>query len=99
MQSRNQTAETATFLRNARIGRILFPDQLSAAVRSAELHNAMSYPMFASILEAAADQEALDAPEFGQGQMMREPIFYGGEAAYSFQYRDLLTEKYAADDD
>ena len=64
-----------------------------------ELHNAMSYPMFASILQAAADQEDVEALEFRQGQMMREPIFYGGESAYSFQYRDLLTEKYAADDD
>jgi hypothetical protein len=31
------------------------------------------------------------------GKVMREAIFYGGEAAYSFQYRDLLILKYVAD--
>lgn len=30
---------------------------------------------------------------------MREPIFYGGEAALSFQNCDFAAEKYAADDD
>ncbi|MCW5237699.1 SEC-C domain-containing protein [Verminephrobacter eiseniae] len=29
---------------------------------------------------------------------MREPIFYGTESAYAFQYRDLVSEKYGADD-
>ena len=33
------------------------------------------------------------------GQALREPIFYGGESAYSFQYRDLATRKYAGDDE
>src|SRR5207253_10758964 len=27
-----------------------------------------------------------------------EPIFYGTESAYAFQYRDLVPEKYGADD-
>jgi hypothetical protein len=30
---------------------------------------------------------------------MREPIFYGGESAYNFQYRDLARLKYRADDE
>jgi len=30
---------------------------------------------------------------------MEEPIFYGTESAYAFQYRDLVPEKYWADDD
>jgi hypothetical protein len=30
---------------------------------------------------------------------MREPIFYGGESAYSFQCRDLSPRKYANDDE
>ena len=64
-----------------------------------ELHQAMSYPMWASIVGAAADKSADVRPEIWQGKMMREPIFYGGESAYSFQYRDLLPEKYGADDD
>src|SRR5262245_9173494 len=30
-----------------------------------------------------------DASSFWQGENLREPIFYGGESAYSFQYRDF----------
>ena len=40
-------------------------------------------------------------PEFNllsQGEFIREPIFYGGESAYIFQYRDFSTKKYEADD-
>lgn len=35
---------------------------------------------------------------FTTGAALREPIFYGGESAYSFQYRDFSTAKYANDD-
>jgi hypothetical protein len=31
------------------------------------------------------------------GAVLREPIFYGGESAYGFQYCDLAPEKYLAD--
>ena len=34
-----------------------------------------------------------------KGAAMREPIFYGGDAAYYFQYRDLAGPKYRADDE
>ena len=34
---------------------------------------------------------------FERGEVLREPIFYSGEAAYIFQYLDLATRKYAAD--
>ncbi len=33
------------------------------------------------------------------GQALREPISYGGESAYSFQYRELAPKKYAGDDE
>ena len=36
---------------------------------------------------------------FTSGTVLREPIFYGGESAYSFQYRDLSPKKYARDND
>ena len=41
------------------------------------------------------------APTFANsfGKFIREPIFYGGESAYSFQYRDLAPLKYNADAD
>lgn len=36
---------------------------------------------------------------FQQGQAYREPIFYGGDSAYGFQYLDLAGRKYEVDDD
>jgi hypothetical protein len=36
---------------------------------------------------------------FANGSALREPIFYGGESAYSFQYRDLSPRKYTKDDE
>jgi len=62
-----------------------------------ELHEAMSYPMFAAMFEAVKAGTAPPDPWRGPG--MREPIFYGTESAYAFQYRDLLPEKYGADDE
>lgn len=35
----------------------------------------------------------------GSGAMLREAMFYGGESAFHFQYRDLCLKKYANDDD
>ncbi len=35
--------------------------------------------------------------QFGTGEMLRALIFYEGESAYSFQYRDLTPRKYARD--
>lgn len=61
-----------------------------------ELHNAMSYPMFVSMLEAIKDGREPPNPWHGPG--MREPIFYGTESAYAFQYRDLVPERFGADD-
>jgi len=62
-----------------------------------ELHDAMSYPMFAAMFEALNAGAEPPNPWCGLG--MREPIFYGTESAYAFQYRDLVPEKYGADDD
>ncbi|MCW5231459.1 SEC-C metal-binding domain-containing protein [Verminephrobacter eiseniae] len=61
-----------------------------------ELHNSMSYPMFASMFEAVKAGATPPNPWHGPG--MREPIFYGTESAYAFQYRDLVPEKYGTDD-
>lgn len=62
-----------------------------------ELHNAMSYPMFAAMSEAI--KAGTEPPDPWRGSGMREPIFYGTESAYAFQYRDFVPEKYGADDD
>ncbi|PSJ45554.1 preprotein translocase [Zobellella endophytica] len=61
-----------------------------------ELHDSMSYPMFKSMFEAV--KAGTTPPEPWHGPGMREPIFYGTESAYAFQYRDFVPEKYGADD-
>lgn len=59
-----------------------------------ELHHSMMRPMMQSIgLNTSPDKD------MKTGQVFREPIFYGGEAAYNFQYRDLSLIKYQKDND
>ena len=62
-----------------------------------ELHDAISYPMWETMVEAMKAGPKPPDPWHGPG--MREPIFYGTESAYAFQYRDLIPEKYGPDDD
>lgn len=62
-----------------------------------ELHNSMSYPMYSAMVEAI--KAGTEPPDPWRGSGMREPIFYGTESAYTFQYRDFSPEKYGADDD
>jgi hypothetical protein len=78
------------------------PDVLEGYVKRTddlmhELHEAMSYPMFAAMVDAV--NAGVAPPDPWRGPGMREPIFYGPESAYAFQYRDLLPEKYGADDE
>jgi len=60
-----------------------------------ELHQAMIKPWF-----EGWDSGAGKIPEgdpFANASAMREPIFYGGESAYHFQYEQLACLKYGAD--
>ena len=60
-----------------------------------ELHQAMMKPWF-----AGWDFKTGKIPErdpFADAGGMREPIFYGGESAYNFQYNSLALLKYRAD--
>jgi len=61
-----------------------------------EIHHAMS-ALFLQGLNPAKIAEK-DFNPFTTGAALREPIFYGGESAYSFQYRDFSSTKYARDD-
>lgn len=63
----------------------------------AELHEVMSLEAFqlGDWKRIATER----ASPFQHGQAYREPIFYGGESAYLFQYLDLAGRKYAADDE
>jgi SEC-C motif/Nuclease-related domain len=67
-----------------------------------ELHQRLGRPMWDSIIETAKlmqeDGAARPASPFTRADVLREPIFYGGESAYSFQYRDMALERYAADE-
>ncbi|MGB4780929.1 nuclease-related domain-containing protein, partial [Candidatus Methylomirabilis sp.] len=62
-----------------------------------ELHQVMSEPARQHI-HLALSESKLDNP-FTRGDFLREAIFYGGESAYLFQYRDLSVPKYAQDND
>jgi hypothetical protein len=63
----------------------------------AELHEAIAAPLLGAL---DAKPEGKDLPDpFANGEQFREPIFYGGESAYDFQYRDLTPKKYARDSD
>jgi hypothetical protein len=68
-----------------------------------ELHACFNQPMLEAFKRVIAAQKAElpvgEASPFLRGDVLREPIFYGGESAYSFQYRDLALDRYAKDDD
>ncbi len=61
-----------------------------------EIHHAMSASFWQDIDRAKIAEEGFNP--FTRGAALREPIFYGGESAYSFQYRDFSPAKYVNDD-
>lgn len=62
-----------------------------------ELHRCLAAVMFGDMFGAGAAAQLPADPSLA-GPAMREPIFYGGESAYGFQYRDFAEKKYGADD-
>lgn len=62
-----------------------------------EMHYALSEPLFASFTPENLADPGLNP--FTGGDALREPIFYGGESAYGFQYRDFSLRKYTADNE
>lgn len=62
-----------------------------------EIHHATSAPMLAGLDPKKISEHGFNP--FTSGTALREPIFYGGESAYSFQYRDLSPRKYANDEE
>jgi hypothetical protein len=59
------------------------------------MHLAIVEPIYETLDQHKATRPST-AP-FSQGAALREPIFYNGESAYNFQFRDFATKKYAAD--
>lgn len=60
-----------------------------------ELHQSLTAPWGAAFKDIAAGGAPVD--RWTSADAMREPIFYGGEAAFSVQNCDFASEKYAAD--
>ena len=60
-----------------------------------ELHHSLMAPFRQSIEKVIENSESFNP--FTSGEMLREPIFYGGESAFNFQYRDLSSKKYCND--
>ncbi len=62
-----------------------------------EIHQSIMPP-----LEEIFNPDQIGNPDFNpfkKGSFLREPIFYGGESAYNFQYRDLSKIKYQNDNE
>lgn len=60
-----------------------------------ELHEAMKQPFMEDFMAKLANPKA---SPFESAEAMREPIFYGSESAFSFQYRDFAPQKYLNDE-
>jgi hypothetical protein len=59
-----------------------------------ELHQCLSGEWWSGLTQESV---ASGFDPFKRGEAFREPIFYSGEAAYTFQYLDMAILKYAAD--
>lgn len=62
-----------------------------------ELHETISAPIFSNL--GPVGRADANADPLSRGEALREAIFYGGESAYIFQYRDLAVKKYGGDDE
>jgi hypothetical protein len=62
-----------------------------------ELHASIGAGLFEFMKPSGLDDE--EKPMAVKGSYLREPIFYGTESAYAFQYRDFAPEKYGKDDE
>jgi SEC-C motif/Nuclease-related domain len=62
-----------------------------------EIHHSMIAPVIENIIKNRDAQERTSL--LSNGLALRESIFYSGESAYYFQYRDFLIEKYSKDND
>lgn len=60
-----------------------------------ELHNVYTKRMLAKFTPERVNQSFREF--FGTGEMIEEPIFYGGSGAYDFQYLDLARISYKED--
>lgn len=67
--------------------------------RSQELLEEIHHSMFVPLQASLHTGDDVDDEILTKGAMMREAIFYSGESAYMFQYRDFAPLKYGNDDE
>jgi Holliday junction resolvase-like predicted endonuclease len=70
-------------------------DQTGALMK--DMHDAIGRGMLAGLM--TGDDGRPDRSALSRGTALREPIFYSGESAYGFQYRDFALPKYHPDDE
>jgi len=61
-----------------------------------ELHHALTGIWLQGLTAEAVESRSFNP--FERADALREPIFYGGESAYNFQYVELAASRYAADE-
>jgi hypothetical protein len=65
-----------------------------------EMHMSLQKPWMAAFEALARNPNKSNSTDpFSTAEGLREPIFYGGESAYNFQYEELAPLKYRADSD
>ncbi|NVO14930.1 MAG: SEC-C domain-containing protein [Rhodoplanes sp.] len=65
-----------------------------------EMHMSLQKPWAAAFEAMVRDpRESTRIDPFSTAEGLREPIFYGGDSAYHFQYEELAQSKYKADND
>jgi len=65
-----------------------------------EMHMSLQKPWMVAFEAMAHNPSAArDVSPLSTAEALREPIFYGGESAYNFQYEELALQKYGADND
>jgi len=65
-----------------------------------EMHMSLQKPWMAAFKAMARNpRKANRIDPFSTAEGLREPIFYGGESAYNFQYEQLALKKYRADNE
>jgi len=78
------------------------PDALQECIEQTEALLEEMHKVIGEAFSKNFNPEKIADPDFNpftRGDVLREPIFYGGESAYSFQYRDFSTKKYTTDDE
>jgi hypothetical protein len=80
-----------------RLDQSIFLDYLNSTERLlSELHQSLLSKLFISAEDDALAPKKLSLQS---GIALKEPIFYAGEYAYMFQYRDFIEQKYQHDSD